>query len=79
MNHLSNIEKLLCNVSKFLVDIGRTEKLCGYSNPLRLRHTFASQKMRTQAGGQRELWTPYFTNTPAEVLNETHPTFLPSS
>ncbi|AOW75554.1 hypothetical protein A3Q34_00845 [Colwellia sp. PAMC 20917] len=49
--------------NKSLLDIGRTRKLCGYSNPLRLRHTFAPQKMRTQAWGQRALWTPYFTNT----------------
>jgi hypothetical protein len=58
-------------MGKVRFDIGRTEKflikfflkLCGYSNPLRLRHTFAPQKMRTQAWGQSALWTPYFTNT----------------
>jgi hypothetical protein len=58
--------------NKRLLDIGRTEKflikfflkLCGYSNPLCLRHTLASQKMRTQAWGQRALWTPYLANTP---------------
>jgi hypothetical protein len=48
-------------------DMGRTENflkkflnLCGYSNQMRLRHTFASQKMSTQASGQRALWTPCF-------------------
>jgi len=49
------------------LDMGRSENLCGYSNPLRLRHTFCTKKMRTQAGGQRELWTPNSANTPAEV------------
>lgn len=64
--------------NKSPLDIGRSENtlynelynvylLCGYSNPLRLRHTFAPQKMRTQAWGQRALWTPYFTNTKGGV------------
>jgi len=50
--------------NKSPLDIGRTRKLCGYSNPLRLRHTFAPQKMSTQAWDQRALWTPYLANTP---------------
>jgi len=61
------------------LDIGRTEfflkkklKSVLISNQLRLRHTFASQKMRTQSCGQRALWTPYLANTPTEVLNESH-------
>lgn len=44
-------------------DLGRPVKLVRYSNQLRFRHTFASQKMSSKAAGQRGLWTPYWTTS----------------
>ena len=40
------------------LDMGRPVYLGAYSNQMRLRHTFCSKKMSTQATGQGEPWTP---------------------
>ena len=44
--------------AKKYLDMGRPIKLGAYSNQMRLRHTFCSKKMSTQAAGQGEPWTP---------------------
>lgn len=57
LNLILGLKSVLYWALKAVV-LGRPEVLGRNSNQLGFRHTFASQKMRAKAAGQRVLWTP---------------------
>ncbi|TNZ55441.1 hypothetical protein CGK45_23320 [Vibrio parahaemolyticus] len=47
----------LASLVKGMRQIKGIKKLIRFSNPLRFRHTFASQKMHESCGPEKALWT----------------------